>query len=91
MFNSVRGCSLDGQVEFPLTLGRDFTGEIVHKGMAVRSALQLGQSVWGVVPPFRSGCHAEYVAVNADHVRDAFASNINIQNDYNVLFFTLGR
>lgn len=73
MFNSFRGCSSSDQVEFPLTLGRDFVGEIVHKGMAVRNSLQLGQSVWGVVPPFRTGCHAEYVAVDADHVNLHFS------------------
>lgn len=52
-------------IEFPLTLGRDFCGEIVQKGFGVSSRdLDVGDDVWGVVPLQQQGCHADYVAVN---------------------------
>lgn len=51
-------------IEFPLTLGRDFCGIVTRKGMSVREDIQIGDKVWGVVPPHRSGCHAEYVVVD---------------------------
>lgn len=47
-----------------MTLGRDFCGVVVRKGMSVREELQVGDKVWGVVPLHRSGCHAEYVVVD---------------------------
>ncbi|XP_055545478.1 reticulon-4-interacting protein 1 homolog, mitochondrial isoform X2 [Wyeomyia smithii] len=51
-------------IEFPLTLGRDFCGEIVQKGLSVSSRdLELGDEVWGVVPLHHQGCHADYVVV----------------------------
>ncbi|EAT47729.1 AAEL001183-PA [Aedes aegypti] len=51
-------------IEFPLTLGRDFCGEIVQKGMGVSSRdLDVGDEVWGVCPVHQQGSHAEYVVV----------------------------
>lgn len=32
--------------------------------MSVREDIQIGDKVWGVVPPHKSGCHAEYVVVD---------------------------
>lgn len=51
-------------IEFPLTLGRDFSGVVKRRGMSVREEIQIGDEVWGVVPLHRSGCHAEYVSVD---------------------------
>ncbi|XP_053694204.1 reticulon-4-interacting protein 1 homolog, mitochondrial [Sabethes cyaneus] len=52
-------------IEFPLTLGRDFCGEIVQKGLGVSSRdLEVGDEVWGVVPLHQQGCHADYVVVD---------------------------
>lgn len=65
--NALR-CNQDS-IEFPLTLGRDFSGTVVHKGMAVRNSIELSDKVWGVVPIHRNGCHSEFVAVDADYVR----------------------
>lgn len=49
-------------IEFPLTLGREFCGILVQKGMNVD--IPLGQRVWGVLPVQNTnGTHAEYVAV----------------------------
>jgi len=60
--------SLHKPVEFPLTLGRDFCGEIIAKGVKVKS-FNVGDVVMGVVPPFQQGCHSEFVAVPAGLVR----------------------
>jgi len=50
--------------QFPLTLGRDFTGEVVAKGNAVGKSFRVGDVVYGVVPPHLQGCHAEEVVVS---------------------------
>lgn len=52
-----------GEIEFPLTLGREFCGTLIQKGMAVNKKLQLGQRVWGVVPVHAAGAHADCVVV----------------------------
>ncbi|EDV25077.1 uncharacterized protein TRIADDRAFT_25705 [Trichoplax adhaerens] len=46
---------------FPLTLGRDFSGQVVEIGSSVRR-LQVGDKVWGTCQPFGPGSHAEYTA-----------------------------
>lgn len=58
----------NSNIEFPLTLGRDFCGVVVRKGMTVREEIQVGDAVWGVVPVHKSGCHAEYVLVDENCV-----------------------
>lgn len=55
-------------VEFPITLGRDFCGTIVSKGMGNCNKLPVGAKVWGVVPVHHQGCHAEYVIVDGNTV-----------------------
>lgn len=52
-------------IEFPLTLGREFCGVLLQKGMNItKCGLALGQRVWGVVPLNKAhGSHAEYVVV----------------------------
>lgn len=63
----------NSNIEFPLTLGRDFSGIVTRKGMSVREEIQVNDKVWGVVPLHRSGSHAEYVLVDENCVRiDAF-------------------
>jgi len=64
----VEKMSLHKPVEFPLTLGRDFCGEIIAKGVKVKS-FNVGDMVMGVVPPFHQGCHSEFVAVPEGLVR----------------------
>lgn len=56
------------QAEFPLVLGRDFSGELVEKGTSVCSELEIGQAVWGVVSILGTGCNAQYVVVDAANV-----------------------
>ncbi|XP_033364575.1 reticulon-4-interacting protein 1, mitochondrial isoform X1 [Bombus vosnesenskii] len=53
-----------GELELPLTLGRDFSGIVVSKGHGVGDRLMLGDEVWGVVPVEQQGCHAGYVVVD---------------------------
>lgn len=60
--------SLHKPVELPLTLGRDFCGEIIAKGVKVKH-FNVGDLVMGVVPPFNQGCHSEFVAVPEGLVR----------------------
>lgn len=67
--NVLRECQ-SGRIEFPLTLGRDFVGEVVHKGMGVRNDIGLAQKVWGTVPIHQPGTLAEYVTINANMVKD---------------------
>ncbi|KAJ9583202.1 hypothetical protein L9F63_022449 [Diploptera punctata] len=60
----VESCSLSETLEFPLVLGRDFCGQVVSKGHAVGSHVQVGDEVWGSLPPHQQGCHAQFVRVN---------------------------
>lgn len=64
VLNVMRG-STSTSIEFPLTLGREFCGVLVQKGMGVSDfKLPLGQRVWGVVPvQSPQGSHGEYVTV----------------------------
>lgn len=62
-------------LEFPLSLGRDFCGTVVDVGQNVNRSICLGDTVWGVVPVHLQGCHAEYVLVGADCV-SIFYNNI---------------
>lgn len=45
--------------EFPLILGRDFSGEVVETGRDVRK-FQRGDEVWGTVFASKQGCLADY-------------------------------
>ncbi|XP_037083533.1 reticulon-4-interacting protein 1 homolog, mitochondrial-like [Pollicipes pollicipes] len=58
---------LTGALEFPLTLGRDLSGEVVAVGGSV-SQFRPGDLVWAAVGPQRQGAHAEYVTAAADSV-----------------------
>lgn len=67
LLNTMRCDSSD--IEFPLTLGRDFVGTVVHKGLDVKNSdYKVGEKVWGVVPVHRDGCHCEYVAIDKCYV-----------------------
>ena len=67
--------------KFPMTLGRDFSGVVVHKGSSVEN-VTLGDEVWGIVPPQNNqGSHGNYVILkerylshkpsNMDHIQAA--------------------
>jgi hypothetical protein len=60
----VEACSFSEIVEFPLVLGRDFSGRVVEKGLGVGYDINIGDEVWGALPPHLQGCHAQFVLVN---------------------------
>lgn len=62
--------SLCRPVEFPLTLGRDFSGVVVAKGVNVTDDLNVGDTVIGVVTPYQQGCHAQLVSVPETQVKN---------------------
>lgn len=59
----MRKCDLtsDKYENFPMILGRDFSGEVLTKGTDVRSDINIGDKVYGVVPVHAQGCHSELV------------------------------
>lgn len=57
------------EIEFPLTLGRDFAGIVIQRGMNIKdSDMKIGDKVWGVISPQKQGCHAEYVVADKCNV-----------------------
>lgn len=56
------------EIEFPLTLGRDFCGTIVHKGVGISREYNIGDKVIGVIPVHQQGCHAEYAVMKSCYV-----------------------
>ncbi len=54
--------------EFPITLGRDFSGEVVAAGVNSSKKFNMGQEVWGAIYPTKNGCHADYVVASKDLV-----------------------
>lgn len=55
---------LNTSIPFPLTLGREFVGTVIRKGMMIGdSEYNYGDKVWGVVPFHQQGSHAEFVKV----------------------------
>ncbi|KAK9743860.1 Alcohol dehydrogenase GroES-like domain [Popillia japonica] len=49
------------ELEFPLTLGRDFAGVVIGKGHDVSNQIKVGDSVYGIIPPHKQGSFAETV------------------------------
>lgn len=54
--------------EFPLILGREFSGIVKEKGAKVRENIQIGDKVFGLIALQRPGAHAEYVVVDQSTV-----------------------
>jgi len=52
---------------YPLTLGRDFSGQVVATGPCCGD-YKAGDLVFGVVEPQRSGAHAQFVTVPSHSV-----------------------
>ncbi|XP_064627725.1 reticulon-4-interacting protein 1 homolog, mitochondrial-like [Lineus longissimus] len=50
--------------EFPLTLGRDFSGVVIETGKKVGN-FKPGDEVWGALDLYRQGTHAEYAVTVA--------------------------
>ncbi|XP_055297424.1 reticulon-4-interacting protein 1, mitochondrial-like [Sitodiplosis mosellana] len=69
--------------EFPLILGREFSGVVKAKGKSVRKNIQVGDKVFGIVPTHQPGSLAEYVIVDQktivrkpENIEDVGASGI---------------
>lgn len=48
---------------YPLTLGRDFSGEVIAKGPYAEH--EIGDLVFGAIEPHRSGAHSQYVIADS--------------------------
>ncbi|GAB0091810.1 Reticulon-4-interacting protein 1 [Sergentomyia squamirostris] len=57
-----------GDIEFPLRLGRDFVGEVIYRGIGAPRNIKLGDTVWGVVPVHKQGCHSEYLVTDSSYI-----------------------
>lgn len=53
--------------EFPLTLGRDFSGVVTAVGKEV-TGFKVGDEVWGATGGFRQGCHADFCLASVKEV-----------------------
>lgn len=73
---------------FPLTLGRDFSGEVVATGPCARVHLKPGDLVFGAVEPQRSGAHAEFVSVPS-HSLTKKPNNLSHQEAASIPFIAL--
>lgn len=58
----------NADIEFPLILGRDFSGIVIAKGLKVDDSLKIGDEVYGFSPLHKQGTFSEIVAVNKSHV-----------------------
>ncbi|NWI98636.1 RT4I1 protein, partial [Crypturellus undulatus] len=53
--------------EFPLTLGRDASGEVMECGLSV-SYFKPGDKVWAAIPPWKQGTLSEFVVASGNEV-----------------------
>ncbi|XP_013403346.1 reticulon-4-interacting protein 1 homolog, mitochondrial isoform X2 [Lingula anatina] len=60
-------CSLSSGSEFPLSLGRDFSGVVVATGVGVRR-FKPGDEVWGALGAQRQGAHAEFTVSSESEI-----------------------
>ncbi|CAL4065482.1 unnamed protein product, partial [Meganyctiphanes norvegica] len=67
MDRAEKGIWTQDEIEFPLTVGRDFAGEVVYVGQSVKN-IKVGNKVMGVVSPQAQGSHAEYVVTSENNV-----------------------
>lgn len=82
--NTLRCNSSD--IEFPLILGRDFVGTVVHKGLEIKnSEYKTGDKIWGVVPVHHQGCHCEFVTVDKSYISKK-PENLNDTDASGVLY-----
>lgn len=72
--------------EFPLILGREFSGIVKEKGAKVREDIQIGDKVWGLISLERPGAHAEYVVVDQSTVSSQNQIVVN-RNPFNICLF----
>lgn len=66
--------------EFPLILGREFSGVVKAKGRRVRRNIKVGDTVFGISPAHQPGALAEYVVVDQDNVRQSESLSPEAEN-----------
>lgn len=57
-----------GNEPLPTTLGRDFSGTIIDKGHGVNEKYKIGDKVYGFVPFYKNGTHAEITVADESHI-----------------------
>lgn len=68
IINQMRKClGALSSSEFPLTLGRDFSGIVVQTGHGV-TRFKPGDKVWGALSAERQGSHAQYVVTREGEI-----------------------
>ncbi|CAG9836045.1 unnamed protein product [Diabrotica balteata] len=57
-----------GELELPLTVGRDFSGTILAKGLGVSDEFKIGDEVYGFVPLYKPGSFSEAVLTDSSYI-----------------------
>lgn len=76
--------SNEPNIEFPLTLGRDFSGQVIAVGHNVRH-IKPGDDVWGVIAPTSQGCHAQRVVLSQSNIRPK-PKNLTMEEASSILY-----
>ena len=86
LMNDVFDCGIDKITHdrLPVILGRDFSGTVVQVGQSVKK-YKKGDQVWGAIPPYRQGTHANYITTHQYNVSDT-QSFYDIKSIYNFVF-----
>ncbi|KAF7281482.1 hypothetical protein GWI33_004728 [Rhynchophorus ferrugineus] len=58
----------NNELEFPLTLGRDFSGIVISKGHRVGDKYQTGDEVYGFIPIHKQGSFSEVIVASKCHI-----------------------
>ncbi|XP_067137721.1 reticulon-4-interacting protein 1 homolog, mitochondrial-like [Centruroides vittatus] len=66
ILHKINNCSFDVP-EFPITLGRDFSGIVIDVGQTVKK-LKRGDQVWGAIGPDKIGSHAKHILVDSSNI-----------------------
>lgn len=56
-------------MELPLTLGRDFSGVVIDKGLNIREKFQIEDEVYGFIPIHKQGSFSQAILADSCHVR----------------------
>uniref|UniRef100_A0A6P7GWY5 Reticulon-4-interacting protein 1, mitochondrial n=1 Tax=Diabrotica virgifera virgifera TaxID=50390 RepID=A0A6P7GWY5_DIAVI len=57
-----------GELELPLTVGRDFSGTVLAKGLGVSDEYKIGDEVYGFVPLYKPGTFSEAVLTDSSYI-----------------------
>ncbi|KAE8747807.1 hypothetical protein FOCC_FOCC005420 [Frankliniella occidentalis] len=74
----------EASIEFPLTLGRDFSGQVIAVGHNVKN-IRPGDEVWGVIHPANQGCHAQQVVTSQSNIRTK-PKSLNMEEAASIMY-----